>query len=124
MCEIIDKNYSDKSEQILADAIEYIQRNFADYSFDVNSLSTHLGYSRQYIGILFRAYKQTTTKDFIMRLRIDKAKELINSGENYTIVQIALKVGYSSAATFSRAFKRCEGVNVSQYKERLLHNPK
>lgn len=122
LCEIIDKNYSDKSEQILADAIEYIQRNFADYSFDVNSLSTHLGYSRQYIGILFRAYKQTTTKDFIMRLRIDKAKELINSGENYTIVQIALKVGYSSAATFSRAFKRCEGVNVSQYKERLLHN--
>jgi len=122
LCEVIDKNYSDKSEQILADAIEYIEKNFTDYSFDVNNLSIHLGYSRQYIGILFRAYKQTTTKDFIMRRRIDKAKELINSGENYTIVQIALKVGYSSAATFSRAFKRCEGVTVSQYKERLSHN--
>lgn len=119
LCESIEKNHSGKSEQILQNVIDYIEDNFSDYNLDVNTISAYFGYSRQYIGMLFRVYKQTTTKDFVTQLRIGKAKELIVSAQGYTNEQIALKVGYCSAAAFTRAFKRCEGVTVTQYKERL-----
>jgi AraC-like DNA-binding protein len=50
----------------------------------------------------------------VRKLRMEKALELIESGEN-SILQVALSVGYSNPSHFSAAFKRFYGRLPSSY---------
>lgn len=58
--------------------------------------------------------------DFIMKVRIREAKALLAKDE-FSILQIAKMVGYSTDVGFIRAFKKCEGHTPGQYRnERQL----
>ncbi len=50
--------------------------------------------------------------------RLDKAREALGSGQQ-TITQIALQLGYTDPANFSRAFKRACGQSPSAYRRSL-----
>lgn len=54
--------------------------------------------------------------DYIARLRIEKAKEYIDSSD-IPMSDIAEKVGFNNVRTFLRTFKKFEGITPSQYKE-------
>lgn len=60
-----------------------------------------------------------TFTHYLMKIRIDKAKELmVNSTEK--LYDIAASVGYSNSQYFSTIFKEMEGVSPSEY--RSLHS--
>lgn len=52
----------------------------------------------------FKACYNTTIHQYLIRLRMMKAKELLNN-KNYSIGEIATIVGYKNPAHFSKAFK-------------------
>ena len=52
--------------------------------------------------------------DYLCRLRIDKAKKLLEEPE-YNISSIAIKVGYENENSFRRTFKRYEGIAPNDY---------
>lgn len=52
---------------------------------------------------------------YLENMRLEKSKELISEGK-YDLEQISRMVGYSSSATFRRAFKRAYGVAPSSWK--------
>lgn len=47
---------------------------------------------------------------------MEKAKELMRT-TNDSIAEISEKVGYASANTFTRSFKKIEQITPSQYRE-------
>lgn len=57
---------------------------------------------------LFKARTGVTPKDYLIKLRIDKAKELLRD-TGLTIRQISLIVGFSDQLYFSRMFKKATG---------------
>ena len=54
--------------------------------------------------------------DYIARLRVDKAKALIDSTE-LSMSEIASNVGFNNVRTFLRTFRKFEGITPSQYHE-------
>lgn len=54
--------------------------------------------------------------DYIIKLRLEKAKELLRSNPTLPLVKVASEVGFSSAEVFSRAFKRYDGISPSRYR--------
>ena len=58
-----------------------------------------------------------TPMQFILNLRIEKAKELLEFG-NYNISQVASMVGYDNPLYFSRLFKKYVGVSPKEYKKK------
>src|SRR5262249_24651839 len=68
---------------------------------------------------------------FVERLRIDEACHRLSTCDN-SVEDIAVSVGFKSAATFRRAFQRRLGINPNDYRRpvppdgqsvhRLLHN--
>jgi two-component system response regulator YesN len=68
---------------------------------------------------LSRLYHQTTghkLSSFIESSRIRKAKELLEN-PNEKIYEIAKKVGYDTAASFTRFFKKAEGISPQEYRD-------
>jgi len=68
-----------------------------------------------------RRFKQefgTSPAAFVERLRIDEACHRLSIRDN-SVEDIAVSVGFKSAATFRRAFQRRLGINPNDYRRRL-----
>ena len=61
------------------------------------------------------APKNMTLASFIESLRSDKARQLLLAAD-LPIAEVGRACGYPDAASFSRAFRRWEGVSASKYR--------
>ena len=100
---------------IIETAKNYIKNNYhKDISLD--DVSREVNISPYYFSKLF---KETTGENFIeylTNLRMDKAKELLQTTE-CSMKEICVKTGYSDPNYFSRSFKKNVGVTPTEYKE-------
>lgn len=62
----------------------------------------------------FKRYTGVAVMDYYRRLRIEEARKRLRAGDK-NIAQIADELGYSSAAAFSRQFKRIMRLTPSEY---------
>lgn len=86
-----------------------------DQEVSLEQLSHVAKMSKYYlIGLFKQAYGMTPVK-YHQLLRIEKAKEMIQFS-NIPLKQIAEKVGYSDIHSFSRTFRKVEGVPPSYYR--------
>ena len=60
--------------------------------------------------------------DEITRIRVQAAKQLLRDTSD-TITAIALSVGYNSAWTLTRAFRRQDGISPTQYRREIAGPP-
>jgi YesN/AraC family two-component response regulator len=104
-----------ESEGISPKIKKCIQDNYADINLNLTMIADSIGLSVKYISKLFKMETGQGLLHYIGTVRIQKAKELLNSG-TYTLNEISEMVGYASIKTFRRVFKKIEGVNPSDYK--------
>ncbi|MGD0031214.1 response regulator [Paenibacillus illinoisensis] len=96
--------------------IEYAHENFyKDITLEV--LANQLYISKNYLNQLFKRETGDTFTNYIIRVRIEKAKALIMEGK-YLIYEIAEMVGYQNVPYFSSIFKKYCGCSPSEYQKR------
>jgi AraC-like DNA-binding protein len=95
---------------------EYILTHYADPLLSIDSIAEALGRSAYYISKRFKIETGNTIPDFINKIRIENAKNLLLDAE-LTEAQIAEWVGFTSIRTYQRTFKQMEGVTHSQFKQ-------
>ena len=93
----------------------YIQENFADRELGIELLCRKFGYSPSYLSHLYKVEQGENLVDEITRIRVQTAKRLLSS-TNDTVTAIAEQVGYNSAWTLTRAFRRQDGISPTQYR--------
>jgi AraC family transcriptional regulator len=86
-------------------------------------LSEHLHIEYSQLSKMFSHEEGITIEKFFIRLKIEKAKELI-SYHNLTLSEIAFKLKYSSLQHLSSQFKQITGMSVSDYKKMSEHDRK
>lgn len=91
----------------------YIDDHYNDPELNLKKISNNL-LSPDYIRKVFKNEIGVTMSEYIISLRMERAKELINSGKN-SFAQIASEVGFYDASYFSRSFKRYFGVTPTEY---------
>lgn len=77
-----------------------------------------LNYSATYIIRIVKQYRGMTPIEYFNKLKIDKARALLDAGDNIMIKDIADALGFSNQHYFSKVFKQYAGCNPSEYKER------
>lgn len=104
------------------DTIQFVQRHIENHlseDLSLTSLSEKTYLNPSYLS---RFYHQTTghkLSGFIEKSRIKKAKELLENPRE-KIYEIAKKVGYDTAASFTRFFKKAEGITPQEYRDSLI----
>ena len=74
----------------------------------LEELGRKVGCSHFYLSRIFSTHTGKTITQFLRQLRMEKAAELLKSGE-YNVTEVALEVGYSSLSHFSAAFHETFG---------------
>ncbi len=98
----------------LEKAVNYIENHLTD-EIDLSIIAKEAGYSLYHFHRIFKGIIGDSMKDYITKRRVtEAAKDLASS--NQSIIDIAIKYGYSSREAFTRAFERVYGRNPSVVK--------
>lgn len=115
--ELLDKKHDIIVEKIKHVIIDYIYKteeapiiNFSDL------LSEKLNYNYNYLSNLFLKGESITITQYIIKLRIERIKELLLLDE-YSLTEIAYKLHYSSCAHLSNQFKKVTGLAPSHFQQ-------
>ena len=99
---------------ILDPAIEYLRNNYNSHDLTNEKLASVCNISQVYFRKLFAKLYNTTPKQYITDIRIDKSKQLLAEGI-LKINAIAGECGFSNPYHFCRVFKSKTGVTPSEY---------
>ena len=107
----------EKKQALVQHAIETMHEGLGS-RLSVAELAARCNYSVGYFSHLFRTVTGISVHAYMARLRIERAKELLESA-SLSILEISLAVGYEDQNYFSRFFKEHTGVSPSAYREAL-----
>jgi AraC family transcriptional regulator of adaptative response / methylphosphotriester-DNA alkyltransferase methyltransferase len=97
---------------IIFDILEYIQQNFTS-NLIAKEVATKFGLCRYKFSRLFNQETGTNFDLHIQKLRLNRARELLDSGTS--IKQTCFESGFQSEAQFFRVFKKNLGMTPKQY---------
>ena len=114
-------NFS-KSKSIALKAKDYINENYSDPKLSLKKIAKDLLISHEYLRHSFKKIFSITITNYIIQVRMHKAKELIQY-ENYKLSDICEYVGIPDPSYFTKCFKKYYGISPSSYKNmsRELH---
>jgi two-component system response regulator YesN len=113
IAELIQGERKLKSQSKMEQAREYIADHLAE-EISLNSVAEQMGLSPNYFSSLFKEHTGETFMEYLVKTRLEKAKELLRSG-GYKVYEVANRVGYSDPRYFSEIFKKYVGVNPAEY---------
>jgi two-component system response regulator YesN len=113
--EYLNDKRIDVSNSQMKLAESYIRDQYSDPNFSLKHVCDHIYMSISYFSALFKQYSGETFVEFLTRVRMEKAKDLLNLTD-IKIYEIASKVGYGESQYFSVIFKRHTGMTPKEYR--------
>jgi AraC-like DNA-binding protein/ligand-binding sensor protein len=101
-------------------AKQYLHDHHAE-DLSLQQVARAVNTSSFYFCKLFRRVTGLNYTDYLARLRIDQAKNLLMN-PNLRVCEIAYEVGFQSLTHFNRVFKRIVGRSPTAYRDQLLLN--
>lgn len=94
--------------------VHYLHLHFTE-TITLKGVANHFHISDSYISRMFRAQMGASFLDYLHKLRIEHAVNLLTSTE-MKVVDIAFEVGFDSFRTFSRVFKGLRGIVPTEFR--------
>lgn len=86
--------------------------------FDLEHLAGLAGLSTFHFSRAFKKASGVAPSRYFQRLRIEQAKRML-SGDDQSIIDIAMAVGFRSPSHFSQVFREVAGISPSEYRNRF-----
>lgn len=118
IADYLRKHLTRREENQMEKARRFILENYTDGNLSLRSVAGYAELSEKYFSKRFTQDTGETFSDYVTRLRMEKAKQLFQKGNN-RVYEVCYAVGYNSAENFSRAFKRYAGISPSAYLSKL-----
>lgn len=105
----------DEQQTVFNQLFVYLSENYHK-KISVKELSDYVHYSSSYIIKLFKEKKGITITEYLVSLRINKAKQLLEYTSK-SIREISSELGYKSPYYFSNQFKQLTGKSPRLYRK-------
>jgi signal transduction histidine kinase/AraC-like DNA-binding protein len=102
------------TQRLVRQATSYIHSSYAE-ALSREDIARHVGISADYLTDCFRQELGVTPMTYLRRYRIRQARELLETTDQ-SVMQVALAVGFSENAHFTRTFQREVGVTPRAYR--------
>ena len=92
-----------------------VENNLSNEDFSVDDICKEIGISRVQLYRKTKALIGYNINDYILAVRLQKAKYLLTN-DDFSISEVAYRVGFASQAYFSTVFKTKFGITPSEFK--------
>ena len=99
--------------QVVESALKLLQQDFA-FLDGIGDLAQRLQVSQEYLTRLFRDYVGITPGKYLVQVRVEQAKLLLQQGD-HSIAFVADACGFTNSNYFARVFRSITGVTPSVY---------
>jgi transcriptional regulator GlxA family with amidase domain len=106
-----------KRDAVIGDCQAWIAQNYVCAN-PVATMAGHAGLKPRTFARRFRAATGYLPMDYVHTLRIEEAKQLIET-ETASIDDVGFKVGYEDPTFFRRLFKRQTGLTPAAYRRKF-----
>lgn len=110
----IEKNFESNYLKLLP-VLQYIEENYKK-AISLEEISSIVNLSPQHLCTVFKKTFQTTPYEYLIRVRIQKAKELLMRQSSIQIKEVCYEVGFKNPSYFCYMFKKLEGITPLQFK--------
>lgn len=102
------------NSDLIKKAIQYIAANSAQ-PITLNDVASHVHLNPAYFSTVFKQSTGSSFKEYLNMVRIEESKLLL-ANTNYSIIDIAVAVGFEDQSYFSKVFKKFTGLTPKQYR--------
>jgi len=114
------KHYSSKNvqqeSQTVLDIKSYIDRNSVA-TLSIDDLASYVGYNKSYLIRFFKKEVGLTPQQYILNIKVNKAKELLTYANKESLTSISLDAGFFDQSHLNRNFKGLFGSTPKYYKK-------
>lgn len=120
---LVDRRLLDTKETdtrynpLVREALAYLDEHLHE-PITMRQVADRLHLNPSYFSVLFKEQTELTFSEYISRLRVLRAKELLLRTA-LSVGEIAERVGYQSDKYFIKVFKTFEGTSPSKYRSRV-----
>lgn len=107
----------EKELPVISKAKRFIKENLEE-GLTLQDVASSINCSASYFCKMFKETTGMTFLDYLSRLRIEKAKNMLNNPHK-RITEIAYDVGFQSISQFNRSFSKIVGTSPSKYRQSL-----
>lgn len=107
-------------KSVLSPVIRYIENNISDPTITNSAIARQACISEVYLRSLFLKEFNTTPKQYILDIRLQKAKQLLAT-QSRSITSVSEECGFSSVYHFCRIFKQKIGITPSEYSKQSIN---
>jgi AraC-like DNA-binding protein len=104
----------DASMARISGIVDYLTAHYSD-SFSMADLCTRLGMTESSFSRYFRRATGNSYTDFVNRLRINRACQLLMETDRY-ITNVCYDVGFNNVANFNRRFLQLKGMTPKEFR--------
>lgn len=116
ICGLLSDRKDRRSDKLVYMAKRYIHEHYRE-KITLSDIADYLKISPGYLSASFSRCMNKTVSDYIAEVKIEHARELIDSGR-YLIYEIADQLGFENAYYFSKVFKKVTGMAPKSYESR------
>jgi AraC family transcriptional regulator len=102
--------------QVIDNILYYIQQHF-DQALSLEVLARQAHYSPYHFHRLFKQHTGEAPKQYLLRLRLEKATKELLFYPKKSVYAIAIDCGFSSPSVFARAFRARYQLTAEQYRQ-------
>ncbi len=103
-------NTTSLDKDFIQKVLTYISENMSDSELSVELLATQLHLSRSQLYRKIKSLTGQTVNEFLRNVRLQKAKQLLESHQSANVSEVCYNVGFSSPSYFTKCFKAHFGV--------------
>ena len=115
MCEFIATRKKSHTLLVVQKALDHMNERYAD-NLSLRSVADSVYLSPNYLGALFRTELGISFTDQLIRIRVQKAKEMLQQPE-LKLYEVAERIGYQNIGYFTSLFKRMTGFSPKEYRD-------
>lgn len=119
LAELVMEQHNQHSLKAVRESVQYIEEKYFQ-ELSLEEIASNVFLSPNYFSSIFRKETGYTVSDYITKVRIEKAKSLLEEMEN-RVSDVGFKVGYRDPRYFCRVFKAVVGIPPSKYKQSSWH---
>ena len=101
--------------KLIEDILSYLNQNYAS-RISLEQIAKNVFMSPSYICKIFKQEMGESPINYLIRIRMEKARNLLLQEEGYSVKEIACLVGYEDIYQFSKLFKKYYGVAPSYFR--------